>query len=291
MCLAAFAVVASIVCEACAGPTGTLEVEVSGEEAARTGFPVGDLAFVDGWSVRFDKILVHLADFSIADDARFELPAESTIVDLTRGDQVVWTFSAVPAQRWPNVGYLIARPMRGARRLMGVSEADAEAMTAAGTSFWLVGTATHPTRGTVRIDLALSMAAHMERCRSGRDGTDGIVVPASGTHRTQMTLHLDHLFLDSFRSEEPNLRFDAWAAAAGSDGVVTFSDLASQRLADLRGPDGGPLVDAMGQRVVYEPPTTGLRENTLAEFVRAQALTLGHFEGEGHCDYHDHDEH
>jgi hypothetical protein len=30
---------------------------------------------------------------------------------------------------------------------------------------------------------------------------------------------------------------------------------------------------------------------TLAAFVLAEAFTVGHFEGEGHCDYHDHGAH
>ena len=45
---------------ACGGAegAGTVRVTLSGEEASREGFPVGDIAFVDGWRVDFDRVLV-----------------------------------------------------------------------------------------------------------------------------------------------------------------------------------------------------------------------------------------
>lgn len=276
----------------CPAASGTVEVEISGEEAATMGFPVGDIAFVDGWSVSFEHVLIVVEDFGLSDGTTsVPLDAPSTLVDLAAGDQLVWTHAGVPAQRWSDVSWHIARPTAATRLLGAVTAADRDAMVAAGVSFRIVGTATHPTHGAVAIDLALPMAAHMEGCVSGRDETDGIVVPASGTHRTQLTIHLDHLFFDSARADEPNLRFDAWAAAAGADGTVTYEDLATQMLADLRGLDGMPLLDGMGNPVAYEPPASGLPMQTLAAFVLAEAFTVGHFEGEGHCDYHDHDMH
>jgi hypothetical protein len=270
----------------CAGGTGTLVVEASGEEAATMGYPAGDIAFADGWSLTFEHIFVSVEGLTLAQGAqRPALEAESTVIDLTAGDQLVWTLPGLPAQRWSDVGYVIATPAASSRRLGAVSEADVQAMVAAGVSFRMLGAATHPTHGRFELDLSLPLRVRMSGCVSGRDGTDGIVIPASGTHTTQLTLHLDHLFFDSARAEEPSLRFDAWAAAAGADRVVTLEDLGGQSLADLRGLDGMPLVDEGGAPIVYEPPSTGLPEPTLRAFVRAEALTIGHFEGEGHCDY------
>jgi hypothetical protein len=270
----------------CAEATGTLDVEVSGEEAATMGFPVGDIVFADGWSVSFEHLFVALEDFTLAaGDRRVVLEAEPTVVDLTEGDQPLWRFEGVPAQRWPEVGYAIVPPTAAARRLGGVREEDVAALVAAGASFRMIGTATHPTHGAFEIDLALPLRVQTSGCVSGRDGTDGLVVPTNGTRTSQITLHLDHLFFDSARAEEPALRFEAWAAAAGADRVVTYEDLATQRLADLRGLDGMPLDDDAGTLLAYEPPSTGLPSSTLQAFVLAMAVSLGHFEGEGHCDY------
>lgn len=272
--------------------TGTVVVEVSGEEAPVIGYPAGDIAFADGWAIQFEHIFVAAEGFSLTQgDRTVMLEAESTVVDLTAGDQELWSFPGIAAQRWSEVEYVVARPTASSRRLGSVTEADVTAMVDAGVSFRMIGTAMHPTHGSYDIDLGIPFAVHMSACVSGRDGTNGIVVPANGTHETQLTLHLDHLFFDSARDEEPNLRFDAWAAVAGADREITYADLATQNLADLVGIDGMPLLDEDGMPIAYEPPSAGLPMQTLQAFVLAQAFTIGHFEGEGHCDYHDHDAH
>jgi hypothetical protein len=291
--LASVVLAASACMAGCGGESvGTVVVEVSGEEAPVVGFPAGDIAFVDGWSIDFDHIFVAIEGFYLADGDRSQtLDADNTVIDLTDGDQVLWTFPGVPAQRWSDVEYVITEPTATSRRLGTVTEADVAALTTAGVSFRMIGTATHPTHGDYDFDVAIPMSLHASECVSGRDGTDGIVVPANGTHQTQITLHLDHLFFDSARAEEPNLRFEAWAAVAGEDNLITYSDLASQNLADLVGIDGMPLVDEAGAPIAYEPPASGLPAQNLQAFLLAEAFTIGHFEGEGHCDYHDHDAH
>lgn len=282
----------SLAASGCAQATGTLAVEISGEDIATMGLPVGDIAFADGWSIAVEHVFIVVEDFEISDGTTtFPIDTPSTLIDLHAGDQRVWTLSSVPAQRWSQVGYHIARPTAATARLGDVTQADLDAMVAAGVSLRFIGTATHATHGSIEIDLGLPMAAHMERCESGVDGTDGFVIPPSGTHETQMTIHLDHLFFDSARSEEPNLRFEAMAAAAGADRTLTYADLATQSLADLRGLDGMPLLDEEGMPIAYEPPSSGLPMQNLQAYVFSQALGVGHFEGEGHCDYHDHDGH
>lgn len=283
-----FAIVGLSLAVGCTERTGGLRVDVNGEEIATMGLPIGDIAFEDGWSIDFQHVYVAVQDFTIdGDGGPFPLEAESTLVDLHEGPRTVWTFPSVPARRFSEVGYRIAPPSASTRLLGSVTAATRDAMQSAGVSLHVLGTASHPTHGSRSIDLALPLTVHAERCESGADGTSGIVVPESGTRVSEMTLHLDHLFLVSARAEESPLRFDAWAAAADDDGVITLEGLATQPLADLRGIDGGALVDADGEPVIYEPPSTGLPEPTLAAFVRAMANTIGHFEGEGHCEYHE----
>ena len=269
--------------------TGTLTVAVSGEEAAVGGYPAGDIAFRDGWTLRFDHVFAAVGDVAVEESGRAELVLDEAlrVVDLAEGDVVYATIPGVPAQRWSDFIYHIHIPTPTSGRVGRVTAADVMQMASEGTSLRLVGTATHPTHGAYTFDVGIPVEAHMSGCISGRDGTPGLVVPTNGIYETQLTLHLDHLFFDSARAEEPNLRFDAWAAVAGADRHVTYAELANQSLADLRGIDGLPLVDG-ATPVVYEPPATGLSMPNLQAFLLAQALTIGHFEGEGHCDYTQH---
>lgn len=280
------ALLAAVLASGCAAQSGTVQLDISGEEAAEVGYPTGDIAFADGWTLRLDHVLVAVEGVTLADaTTSFPVETPSTLVDLTAGEQTVWTLREIPAQRWPEVGYRIAPPTTATLRLGAVTQAQLDALVPERISFRLQGTAAHAMHGSFAIDLAIPMTVTMTRCQSGADGTDGFVVPPSGTHRSQLTAHLDHLFFDSARAEAPSLRFDAWAAAAGDDRVVTLADLETQALADLRGVDGGPLVDDEGALIAYEPPSTGLPRHTLGAFVIAEAHTIGHFEGEGHCDY------
>lgn len=89
-------------------------------------------------------------------------------------------------------------------------------------------------------------------------------VPRDGVGELQITVHADHLFYDSLVSEEPALRFDAIAAAdADDDGEVTMAELAA---ADIG---------------AYDPGNLAIDD--LWSFLAAQAQTMGHVDGEGHC--------
>jgi hypothetical protein len=89
-------------------------------------------------------------------------------------------------------------------------------------------------------------------------------VPRGGVGELQITVHADHLFYDSLVSEQPALRFDAIAAAdTDDDGELTMAELA---VTDIGGYDPG-----------------NLPIDDLWSFLSAQAQTMGHVDGEGHC--------
>lgn len=89
-------------------------------------------------------------------------------------------------------------------------------------------------------------------------------VPRNGVGELQITVHADHLFYDSLVSEEPALRFDAIAAAdTDNDGEVS--------MAELMATDIG----------AYDPGNLAIDD--LWSFLAAQAQTMGHVDGEGHC--------
>jgi len=93
-------------------------------------------------------------------------------------------------------------------------------------------------------------------------------VTVGGSATSQMTIHADHLFYDDLVSEEPNVAFDLVASAdVDDDGTVTRAELAA---VDISAEDRYQVGDA---------PITDLDA-----FIAAQTRTLGHIDGEGHCD-------
>lgn len=270
----------------CGGETGTLTLEVSGEEAAVSGFPVEDgPAFVDGWSLRFETLTVSLTEFELrgADGERASVDVDPVLVDLAAGDRVLWELEAVGARRWEDVRYVMAPPSEASVDAGPVDPAIRARMIDEGWSVYLEATAERDGE-TRTLAWGLDLAVLNRGCVAG-DGTDGVVVPAGAVTEAQITLHWDHLFFDSLRLDDAQMRFDAMAAVAEDDGSIPLANLDQQRLADLRDADGEPLTDAEGAPLVYDPGSAALPEPTLLHMVRAAAETIGHWNGEGHCVY------
>lgn len=81
----------------------------------------------------------------------------------------------------------------------------------------------------------------------------------------QITVHADHLFYDSLVAEEPRLLFQPLADADhDDDGNIEQAELAETDIG------------------AYDPGSAGGIANLWA-FLEAQAATLGHVDGEGHC--------
>ncbi len=275
---------------ACGSASGTLAVAASGEQAAVEGWPFeadGEVvAMDDGWSIEMERVLVSVDELTLAgaDGERAAVTLEPVVFDLHDGPTEIARFDAVPARRWERLDYRVSPPRAGARASGSVTDADVAHMIASGISMLLEARATHPEHGAFEISLGVPITISNERCEK-EDGTDGVVVPASGVAQIELTFHLDHVFFDSYGEREPALRFEAWAAAAGDDRVVTLEDLASQPLADLRGLDGAPLRDPTGTPLAYDPGPSPLSSPDLRSFVLAAIATTGHLDGEGHCAY------
>lgn len=275
------------------GGSGTLVVAVSAEDAVRTGYPVdpgtaGEISFSDGWTVQFTKHLVGIQDFKVesSDGASSTVVSAPFLVELHGGtmDPEAMRFTNVPARRWDRISYRIAVPTAASTLVNGATAAERDAMITAGHTFVLRGTATKGAQ-TFNFDFGFTQRLHNEQCVSG-DETDGVVVANGSSTLAQITLHLDHLFFDSLAADEPNLRFDAMAASVPDTGTtITLATLATQSLTNLRGLGGGPLVDGAGAPIVYDPGSTVLSAQNLREFVIANQVTVGHWNGEGHCEY------
>lgn len=94
-----------------------------------------------------------------------------------------------------------------------------------------------------------------------------LTIAAGGEGLTQLTVHGDHLFYDGLEAEDAQVRGRAIVDAdADADGVVTQAELAAVAVA--------PLGYTVGQ---YSEVTD------LGAFVAHLTRTLGHVDGEGHC--------
>lgn len=270
--------------------TGEVRVDLSGEDAAVQGYPVGsgdnEIAFVDGFTLQFDKVLVSLENFELAgsDGSGANLAADAVVADLHLGEPEAWVFEGVPSRRWNDVRYVVTPPTINSRAVNAVTDQDLQAMVDGGYSLWIMGTASDGV-DEYAFDLRFESRVVADACVNGIDETDGLVVPNNAVVRAQVTIHLDHLFFDTFATDDGLLRFEPWAAVAGEDGSITLEDLELQSLSDLRDRSGGPLLDGEGSPIVYDPGPLSLAANNLREYVIAAATTTNHFNGEGHCDY------
>jgi hypothetical protein len=269
--------------------TGTVRVDVSGEEAAVLGFPVGSgedaIAFADGYTLVFETVLVALETFELrtSSGASAALDADPVVAELHTGEVRAWELEGVPARRWDEVRYRYAPPTNESRAVGGASPDDVAFMVANGYSLYVAGTATDGEED-YPFELGFDFRLLSSGCENGVDGTLGLVVPANGVVDAEITVHLDHLFFDTY-ANDARLRFEAFAATMGDDGVITLDDLAMQSLSDLRDRSGAPLVDGDGLPIVYDPGVLPLASYDLRAYVLAAATTTGHFNGEGHCDY------
>lgn len=243
------------------GP-GTLTVTLYGEEFIEEGIP--DTVLVDGWAISFDKFLVSLGEVTVAAGDRSPAvdAADYRVYDLTRGSEgqgTLVTQAEVAGDTYDNTGYRIAPS--AAATAGNADPADVAYLVDNGLSIYLVGSAT---KGATTKTFAWSFdnATRYGRCESVADidGDDAI---------TQITLHGDHLFYDDLLSSEPNVAFDVLARAdddGDGDGDITPAELLAFQIATLERYQVGSL-----------------EIENLWDYVDFLTSTLGHIDGEGHC--------
>lgn len=268
--------------------TGSLAIRVTGEDAAKTGFPVEEegesIAFVDGWSVQFEKFLFSFGALELkgADGTAAISSSDKYVVDLHAGDGSLPNIEALEARRWESFNFQITAPDANVKKLGTVDDADVQAMVTGKYNYWVEGTAT---KGAESIEFAWGLANPTKNanCTNGLDDTDGVVIRTNVTTEAEITIHVEHLFWDTLGSEDASLRFDALAAVAGADKMVTTEELATQSLADLKDANGMPLKDSAGMTVVYNPGSVPLKSQDLLSFIQASGASMAHLNGEGLC--------
>jgi hypothetical protein len=276
-------------CSASDDGVGNVAVRISGQEFVKTGWPAMDgderVAFYDAWKVQFEHVVVNVRDFRLAQgsEAVTSDDPHDVLVDVRTGDLDLWRMEGVKAQRWNDVGFTFAPASKDSEVIGEVPDDLVETMRDEKLSLWIEGTGEKDGR-TVRFQFGIPGEVVSSRCLNGRDETDGMIVGEGRTAEVEVTLHMDHLFWDDHDAEEPHLLFGPLAYAAGDDDLVTLDELADLRLTDLRNEHGEPLQDQDGELIVYVPRVE-LSDNNLRDFIVDTALTLGHFNGEGHCKY------
>ena len=244
------------------GGRGELAVQIFGEEYIEAGIPAA--VFADGWSVRFDQFLVSVGEVGVAEGGAgpavgasryqiFDLAADSGGM----GQRVA--AETVPAGEYDETRFMIApsaSPVAG-----NASAQDVALMKDGGFSVYVAGSASKAEE-TLRFAWGFHTRTQYEHCESKA------VVTAQAPATVQLTIHGDHLFYDDLFSETPSVRFALIAGAdSDKDGEVTRAELAA---VDLR-----PLSN-------YQVGSADITD--LWHFVEHLTSTLGHIDGEGHCE-------
>lgn len=253
---------------ACSSGSGALELETWGEAYIEEGIPAAE--FADGWRATFSKFLIALSSAEIADrdgnvGARL---SESRVFDLVRpGPHLIARFEEVEAKRWDAVGITHGRATGALAGHDTLASADLERMNRDGLSLHVVGEAQTGTI-TKTFEWSFRGEAGFSACQAEGENL-GVLVRSGETATVQFTIHGDHLLYDSLESDAV-LRFAELAAAdTDRDGAVSLEELEAVDLTTLPANRYGTSGDGS---------ITNLRR-----FVEAQALTLVHFQGEGHC--------
>lgn len=243
---------------ACGGGEGTWETEIYGEPFIEEGIPA-DAFPVDGCSATFSKMLVVLSEAALvdgngADDA--SLPT-ATVFDLVApGPHLVSDMTAT-AQHFDSVRFVVAP----AASMAAGNVTDADVTSMDGKSLHAVGELT-----CGGVSKAFDWTFDTSTTYSCEP--EDLTIPNGGVDRTQLTIHGDHLFYDGLENEDAKVQGLAiHEADADNDGNITQAELAMVPVA--------PLGYQVGQFAEV---------TDLAAFISHLTTSMGHVDGEGHCD-------
>lgn len=238
---------------------GEWVVETWGEDFIEEGIP--SAAFDDGCEARFDSFLVVIAqaDLINGDGQPVGGSDGALIFDVAEpGPHALGAWS-VPRGPYDEARFVIApasAPEQG-----NATEAEVEALVGAGASVRVQGELSCGGE-SVTFDWAF------DRATTYTCEPPALSIPRGGEDVTQLTIHGDHLFYDGLEDPDAALRGLAILEAdSNGDGAVTLEELDQVAVA--------PLGYSVGR---YSDVTT------LRGFIAHLTQTLGHVDGEGHCE-------
>ncbi len=242
-----------------------LTVRTWGEEYIEEGIPAD--VFDDAWAVKYDRFLINLGAVEVGEVGAAAALAEPQfrvfdVAAASKGEGQLVAADEVPAGAYANTQYKIY-PAGGDSIAGNVSAADLKMMQDGGLSVYVAGTAT---KDGVSKSFAWGFATS-----TSYEGCESVAEISAGRPGTvQITVHGDHLFYDDLFSETPKLLFGLVAQAdddGDANGEVSQAELEA---VDLR-----PLAN-------YQVGSTDIVD--LWHFIEHQTTTIGHIDGEGHCE-------
>ncbi|HAA57363.1 MAG TPA: hypothetical protein DCE42_21535 [Myxococcales bacterium] len=262
--LSVLSVVLMTLCVSCGGE-GTLTLHVWGEAFIEDAIPASEVE--DEWKIEFTTFLIVVGNVSLASSSGEQGPEiqETKVFNLkTKGEQVFFQQS-LPAGTWDRITYNVT-PATSTTTAVGVSETQLDMMKTQGYSVYLEGKATKD--GTTKtFAWGFKTSTTYKDCQSER-----AVVKAGGTASTQLTIHADHFFYDDLENPEAKVRFQVLADAdTDQDGTITLEELAAVKGAAFAG-------------LEHYGVGRFSQVTDLGAFVKHLSQTLGHIDGEGHCD-------
>lgn len=261
------------------GSVGSVNASIWGEAYIEQEIPaitpMNDEGFENGWTIRFTKFLVHMGGLTIAaadGTTGGSLPALK-VYDLhtLRGPLAIGALDGLEARRFDRISYRLA-PVNAQSTAGNATAADLALMRTGGYSIYVEGNGTRAGLATpVTFRWGFTNTVSYANCHSTETEV-GVAVPSGGSVRAQITVHGDHLFYDDLQSPDAKLRFDLIAGAdMDRNNEVTMDELARVDLTTA----------PMGQ---YGTGPFGNTVRNLREFITVLVATVGHFNGEGHCD-------
>lgn len=243
-----------IALSACGG--GDWTAETRGESYIEEGIPAAD--FADGCSVVYDSFLIAMGDVALLDGDGVEVGVVEgqQVFDMVGAGPHVVGSAEVPATHYVNARFSIS-PASGA---VAGNATEAQVTELGRLSMRVKGTLTcGGEEKTFDWSFATDTTYNCE--------PEDLTIPAGGEVGTQFTIRGDHLFHDGLENPDAEVRGQAIFDADGDhDGLIEEVELDDVE------------VSTLGYEVGRYSAVT-----TLYHFVESLTQTLGHVDGEGHC--------
>lgn len=265
------------------GGKGKVDWVLEAEDTISGGLDPGtdEENVMDGWTIRYTKYLQTVGNFEAkasSGDGEPLASAPAMLLDmkgLPEGGKTIASFDDVDAIRYDVVSYQSPAVSASVMKDAAVAQADFDMMKAANANIWATGTITNGTK-TVNFSFMIAGAAKFTNC-GPEEGDKGFAVTDGGTTQATGTFHGDHFWFNAFPAgaETSIIRRGEWLNRADADqnGTVTQAELDAGTAAVLF---PSPDFNLGGSPV---PVTNG------TSFLKAQGVTVGHFQGEGECDF------
>lgn len=207
---------------------GSLEITTSAPTVEK------ELVTSDGWTIRYDRFLVHVTAVSVAGaDGVLAASATPAIVDLvTPGPKSLLSAPLRTARTWEDVSFQIGPSSSDTEITLvePVKELERDMMVGGGFALHVEGRAT---RADVVKTFKWGFSTDTLYNECAENGARGLFVPPNGATRADITLTGDVLFADDLAGGV--LRADAITAAdLNNDGVVGLDELQQTSLDTAR---------------------------------------------------------